>query len=94
MIQKKAFGIILGSKFKNYMSALQILNQETLLARRLKLCEHFAIKCVTNPKHADLFPKHSGFKTRHTKQFIEPKCNTTRYYKSAVPFLTRLLNTT
>ena len=76
------------------MNSLQILNQETLLARRLKLCEHFAIKCVTNPKHADLFPTHSGPKTRHTKQYIEPKCNTTRYYKSAVTFLTRLLNTT
>ena len=94
MIHKKAFVIILGSKFKNYISALQILNQETLSARRLKLCEHFAIKCLTNPKHADLFPTHSRPKTRHTKQYIEPKCNTTRYYKSAVPFLTRLLNTT
>ena len=93
MIQKKAFGIILGSKFKNYTNALEILEQETLSARRLKLCEHFAIKCVNNPKHADLFPMHTGPKTRHTKTYIEPKCNTTRYYKSAVPFLTRLLNT-
>ena len=93
MIQEKAFGIILGSKFKNYTNALEILEQETLSARRLKLCEHFAIKCVNNPKHADLFPMHTGPKTRHTKTYIEPKCNTTRYYKSAVPFLTRLLNT-
>ena len=67
MIQKKAFGIILGSKFKNYTNALEILEQEALLSRRLKLCEHFAIKCVNNPKHVDLFPTHTGPKTRHTQ---------------------------
>ena len=92
MIQKKAFSIILGPKFKNYSSALKILNQEKLSTRRLLLCEDFAIKCVSNSRHSDMFQINPVQKTRHSKKYKEPMCNTTRYYKSAIPFLTRLLN--
>ena len=91
-IQKKAFSIILGQKFKNYTNALKILQQENLSVRRLKLCENFALKCLSNPRHSDLFNTNLGPKNRHTKKLKEPKCNSTRYYNSAVPFLTRLLN--
>ena len=92
MIQKKAFSIILGQKFKNYNNALKILQEENLSLRRLKLCENFALKCLSNPRHSDIFNNNHGPRNRHTKKLIEPKCNTTRYYNSAVPFLTRLLN--
>ena len=94
MLQKKAFAIILGPQYRNYDNALNILCQEKLNIRRLQLCEKFAIKCTKNPRHADLFEQRgSEFKnTRKKQKFIEPKCTTTRYYKSAVPFLTRLLN--
>ena len=92
MIQKKAFSIILGQKFKNYNNALKILNEENLATRRQKICENFAFKCLSNPRHSDLFTTNLGPTNRHTKKIIEPKCNTTRYYNSAVPFLTRLLN--
>ena len=94
MIQKKAFVIILGSRYKNYNNALKILSQEKLQTRRLKLCENFAVKCTQNSRHADLFPTKpvSQRNTRQKQKYIEPKCITSRYYNSAVPFLTRLLN--
>ena len=92
VVQKKAFSIILGPRFKNYSNSLKILQQENLSERRLKLCENFALKCLSNPRHSDIFKTNLGPKNRHTKMLIEPKCNSTRYYNSAVPFLTRLLN--
>ena len=73
-------------------NALKILDQEELSARRVRLCENFAIKCLKNTKHNDLFKPNTGPKKRHSKRFIEPKCKTSRYYNSAVPYLTRLLN--
>ena len=94
MIQKKAFAIILGSRYKSYNSALNILVQEKLHVRRLQLSLNFAKKCLKNQKHTDLFnsnPRYTG-PSQNKLKFIEPKCKTTRYYKSAVPFLTRLLN--
>ena len=93
MLQKKAFAIILGSGYKSYRNALLKLSQETLFSRRLQLCKSFAIKCTKNPRHADLFspnPRYTNL--RNKKKFLEPKCSTSRYYKSAVPYLTRLLN--
>ena len=94
MVQKKAFAVILGKGYKSYNNALEVLGQEKLHARRLKLCENFAVKCTKNPRHADMFElktRNNNF-TRQKQKFIEPKCKTDRYYKSAVPFLTRLLN--
>jgi hypothetical protein len=95
MVQQKAFAIILGDRYKSsnrYSNALALLGQDTLSSRRLKLCENFSQNCVKSDKHADLFPRNEGPKTRHSKTFIEPKCKTSRYYNSAVPYLTRLLN--
>ena len=94
MIQKKAFAIILGLNYKSYNNALTVLSQDKLSARRLKLCENFAVKCVKSERHADIFPLRDkkSHSTRFTKPFCEPKCKTSRYYNSAVPYLTRLLN--
>ena len=94
MIQKKCFAIILGSAYKSYNSALKTLSQEKLCDRRLKLCLNFAIKCTKHPRHSDLFLKNPRFipSSKRKQKFIEPKCLTTRYYNSAVPYLTRLLN--
>ena len=93
-VQKKAFAIILGSGYKSYSRALKTLSQEELSLRRLKLCTTFAKKCTTNPRHADMFELNPRYKnrTRNKQKYIQPKCNTTRYYNSAIPFLTRLLN--
>ena len=56
MVQKKAFAIILGARYKNYSNALALLGQETLSSHRLKLCENFSQKCMKSDKHADLYP--------------------------------------
>jgi hypothetical protein len=51
------------------------------------------VKCTKHPRHADLFTLNPRYEnSRSKKKFIEPKCSTSRYYKSAVPFHTRLLN--
>ena len=94
MIQKKAFGIILGPNYKSYNNALTVLGQEKLSAGRLRLCENFATKCVKSQRHQDIFPRKelNSRNTRINKPFLEPKCMTSRYYNSAVPYLTRLLN--
>ena len=92
MIQKKAFAIILGKGYRSYDNALKVLQQDNLSTRRLKLCKNFAIKCTNNPKHTDMFKPRINNNTRHKQKYTEPKCSTDRYYKSAVPFLTRLLN--
>ena len=93
MLQKKAFAIILGSGYRSYRNALEKLSQDTLYTRRLQLCKNFAEKCNKNPRQTDLFtpnPRYTNLRSK--KKFLEPKCSTSRYYKSAVPFLTRLLN--
>ena len=92
MIQKKAFAIILGSDYKSYSNARNILNQELLSTRRVQLCSKFALKCLKNPKHADLFPLRRNYFTRQTTKLQEINCKTARYYNSAVPYLTRMLN--
>ena len=95
MIQKKAFAIILGAEYRSYNFALKILCQEKLNDRRLKLCHSFAAKCTSNPKHADMFTLNPRFQNSRSKlKYTEPMCNTARYYKSAIPFLTRVLNNT
>ena len=94
MIQKKCFAIILGASFKNYRNALKTLNQDALSTRRVQLCKTFAIKCLKNPRHSDLFPVHNT--DRITRQaptkFQEINCKTARYYNSAVPYMIRMLN--
>ena len=88
ILQKKAFAVILGSEYGIYGNALKLSTQ------RLKVCTNFAEKCTKHPRHSDLFqpnPRYS-LNSRSKKKFIAPKYKTTRYYKSAIPFLTRVLN--
>ena len=96
MLQKKSFDIILGSNYKSYKNALRTLSQDTLHSRRLKLWSNFAIKCTKHPRHSDLFkanPRYAN-NSRKKDKFIQSKARITRYYKSDVPFLKRLLNST
>ena len=90
-VQKMAFSIIV-KKYSSYRKALNTLKEETLKSRRKTLCLKFAKKCVKNPKHSNMFPQSSGLQTRNKNTFQEYKCRTGRFYKSALPYLTRLLN--
>jgi hypothetical protein len=94
MVQKMAFAIILGRNYESYESALEILGQERLNSRRTKLCHNFALKCTQSPQHNHMFPLNPIFREnmRHTKKYKETQCKTSRYYKSSVPYMARLLN--
>ena len=93
-VQKKAFAIILGRSYVSYESALNFLSQERLDHRREHLAYKFALKCTTSTKHKDMFPTNPQYRQnmRKPKLFAEPYCNTSRYYHSSIPSLSRLLN--
>ena len=94
MVQKKAFAIILGNGYSNYQSALSVLCQERLDARRLHLCSKFALKCSQSTRHMSMFPANPNYRPnmRYRKPFMEFQCKTSRYFNSSIPFLARLLN--
>ena len=91
-IQKIAFKMILKEKYTTYTAACKSLATQTLHDRRVKLCRNFAQK--------NLKSENSMFQTVNTnistrqrmKKVIEFKCNTTRFFKSSLPYLARLLN--
>ena len=91
--QKRSFAIILGPQYRSYNHARSLLNLPRLDALREKACLKWALKAQANPQHAGLFPEYlSKFNTRHKKKFVEYYCHTTKYYNSAVPHMTRALN--
>jgi hypothetical protein len=94
MVQKKAFAIILGNGYSSYQSALSVLHQQRLDARRLLLCSNFALKCSQSTGHMFMFPDNPNYRPnmRNSKPFMEFQCKTSRYFKSPIPFLARLLN--
>ena len=91
-IQKLAFKIILKSKYQNYSNACMLLCTDTLKERRSIICQKFAQK--------NLKSSHSFFQevdpdaphTRNRKKVVEYKCNTNRFYRSSLPYLSRLIN--
>ena len=96
MCQKKALAVILGNEYNSYESALAVLNLERLDHRRTTLCRKFAEKCTLSTRHANMFPKNTQIRhnTRKPKPFFEFMCETSRYFKSSIPYMARLLNET
>ena len=93
--QRKAFIIILGPEYKSYDSALQLLDQEKLSARRITAALKFGQDCVRNPKHADMFPVRCASRENMretTKPYQEYTCLNSRFYDSSLPTICRLLN--
>ena len=93
-IQKKALAIILGNEYESYETALTKLSLERLDLRRTNLCYSFALKCSKSVRHSAMFPLNnmSIHNTRHPKRYLEPSCNTSRYFNSSIPYMARLLN--
>ena len=107
MLQKNALSIILGTEYidhkryykyneeiVSYDGALQKLGLTTLNERRAALTKNFAIGTASNVKHSTMFTKNQsiGIPTRNRPTLEVPFCRTERYYKSAVPVMTRMLN--
>ena len=94
-VQKCAVRVILGNNYSTYKNGLQELNIENLNKRRESICLKFAKKCLTNEKVKDIFQKNDSkhkMMKRKRRKFRTKKIKTDRYKKSAVPYMTDLLN--
>ena len=93
-VQKTTCHIILGKDYVSYSQALKTLNLESLEHRRNKLCLKFALKAEKHEKFRNWFkPSIKTVDTRSLKKkYCEVKANHTRFYKSPINFITRILN--
>ena len=94
-IQKAAAKVILGKRYTTYKNALKELRIDSLNDRRRKMCLIFAKKSLKNEKVKNMFTTNKSkhhMKTRKSKKFHEQISKTKRFYKSAIPYMTRLLN--
>ena len=93
-IQKSACHIILGHEYVSYRSALNLLELESLESRRIKLSLKFGLKSEKHHKFKNWFKP--SVKICNTRQellkYCDVKANHTRFEKSPLSFLTRLLN--
>ena len=94
-VQKTTCHIILGKDYVSYSQALRTLKIESLEQRRNKLCLKFALKAEKHEKFKNWFkPSSKKVDTRSSvKKYCEAKANHTRFYKSPINFITRMLNT-
>ena len=92
-MQKVAFRIILKGDYREYTHALSVIKLPTLEVRRANLLQKFAVKCVENPSTSNIFEVNTkSTHLRHVEPFKVQKVNTTRMYNSAIPAMTRILN--
>ena len=94
-VQKTAFKIILGKRYKTYKQAQNILELETLNDRRETLCLNFALKSSKNPKTKHMFPlndKTHGMTMRKSSKFKVQHANNERLRKSGIVYMQNLLN--
>ena len=86
-VQKSAFAIILGKQYSSYRKALEQLQMETLVDRRVTLCQKFARKAYKSEKFTNWFSE-----SESVLKLKEVNTRTARYWKSPLPYLTDLLN--
>ena len=93
-VQKSAFSIILGKNYKSYENALRILGMEKLKDRRENICLKFAQKSLKSKKFSSWFvPDTKSVNTRRKLTKVKGvKTRTARFEKSALPFLSSILN--
>ena len=91
-IQKTAFKIILGPDYIDYEVACTIFGIEPLELRRVQLCLKFAKKDLKKPN--TIFTKiQKTSQTRSVPKLVkEHQCRTSRFAKSSIPYLSKLLN--
>ena len=93
--QRVAMAAITGRWHPSHSQQLVELSLEPLDTRRSRLCRRFAERTATRSRHTDIFSLAMGDRvTRGATRglYREPLCRTQSYYRSAVPYLTRLLN--
>ena len=84
----------LGDELLSYEDTLDKLGLTTLKERREVLTNKFAINTARNENHNDMFIRRQSHNTKTRNMFVieEPFCKTLRYYKSVIPYMSRLLN--
>ena len=94
-VQKSACAIILGKQYVSYQAAFNNLVLERLESRRISLSSKFAKKALKSEKYASWFNPDSNLPNtrRQVKSVKEAQCRTRSLQKSALPYLTHLLNT-
>ena len=95
-LQKRALRIIMGADYPGYNNALEMLNLPSLKNRREELSLKFSKNLLKSTKHRKLLPEKRNnvraLRCNISDQLIAPKCNTLRYYRSTIPYCTRLIN--
>ena len=93
-IQKCAAHIILGADYTSYQDALETLQLDSLEHRRNSLALKFAIKAEKHNKFKAWFkPTTKSVNTRAKRfKYCDVKANHSRFVKSPLSFLTRILN--
>ena len=92
-IQKTVLKIVLGHEYIDYDSAFDKFKLNSLRDRREKLCIKFSKKEFK--KSNSIFNKITlkrNTRNNNKKLVSEFYCNTDRYFRSGLPFLSRLLN--
>jgi len=91
-VQKLAFKIILKKAYTNYKAACQTLGTDTLKNRRTMICTKFAQKNLKSA--SSLFKKVEPQSTslRKPRKVVEFKCNSNSFFRSSLPYMSRLLN--
>ena len=70
-VQRAALQVIFGSEYTSYTSACEQTGLSTLESRRVKLCQKFAQKAASHPKHQKWFKINKKHKnTRTTQHFF------------------------
>ena len=94
-VQKCAVRVILSGNYSSYNDGLEKLKLESLNDRRKNICLKFAKNCLKNERVKDIFPKtenkHRMMK-RNQRKFETKMIRTETYKKSAVVYMTNLLN--
>lgn len=91
-IQRVAFKIILQNQYRSYSVACRAFSTLTLEERRENLSLKFARKNLKS-KHPFFKKVNSSVNTRSKKNLVqEYRCRTSRYKKSSLPYLSKLLN--
>ena len=86
--------VILGNlATTDYYCNLTMVNLEPLIDRCEKLCKIFARKSYKHPVHKNMFGSAQSKSTRSKQKVHVPTSKTSRYGKSAIPSLAKLLNT-
>ena len=93
-VQKLAFKVIMKHRYKTYELACKNFNTITLEERRVQLCYRFARKNLKSD-HSYFSEIATDIRTRNRPgiRVKEVKCNFSRFSKSSIPYLARLLNT-